>query len=145
MEDVRIFRSNEIDPLPLIGSKGTEEGWMKRVIYPQNVATKGVFFGVAEVNPGHSPHRWHNHVADKAEGYEVVYPENFEEIYYIVSGTGVVQWSTEDEKIKEEKVTAGDVVFFPAGVAKHQLLNNGTEKIVMVFCGTPTAKVTLKR
>jgi uncharacterized cupin superfamily protein len=123
MEDVKIFRSSEIDPLPLIGFKGTEEGWMKRVIYPQNVATKGVFFGVAEVNPGHSPHRWHNHVADKAEGYEVVYPENFEEIYYIVSGTGVVQWSTEDEKIKEEKVTAGDVVFFPAGVAMEVILH----------------------
>ena len=145
MEDVRIFRSNEIDPLPLIGFKGIEEGWMKRIIYPQNIATKGVFFGTAEVNPGYSPHRWHNHVADKAEGYEVVYPKDFEEIYYIVSGTGVMQWSTEDGKIKEEKVTAGDVVFFPAGVAKHQLLNNGTEKIVMVFCGTPPAKVTLKR
>ena len=59
-----------------------------------------------------------------------------------MSGSGVVQWITEDGKVKEEKVGAGDAIFFPSGVVKHQLLNNSNEKMFMVFCGYPTAKVT---
>lgn len=145
MEDVKIFRSSEIESIHLIGAGSPKGGWMKRIIYPENVVTKRTFFGLAEVNPGYSPHRWHTHTTDKAEGYEVVYPKDFEEIYYIISGRGIVQWNSEDGKINEEKVNAGDTIFFPTGVAKHQLLNNGTEKIVMVFCGSPTSKVTLTK
>ena len=144
MEDVRIFRSSEVESLPLIGFKGTKEGWMKRVIYPQNVATKGVFFGVAEVNPGHSPHRWHTHVEDSAKGYKVEYPEDFEEVYYIMSGRGKLQWKTETGEIEEEPVGPGDTIFMPVGVTEHQLLNDGDQKIVMVACGYPIPKVTLK-
>ena len=40
--------------------------------------------GVGEVNPGHAFHRWHRHITDKAEGYEVIYPKDFEEIYHII-------------------------------------------------------------
>ncbi len=124
MADIKIIRSNEVETLDLIGAGGPKGGMMKKLIYPQYVKTRGVFFGTAEINSGYSPHRWHIHTADKAEGYEAVYPEGFEEIYYIVSGSGVVQWTTEDGKVKEEKVGAGDAIFFPSGVVKHQLLNN---------------------
>jgi oxalate decarboxylase/phosphoglucose isomerase-like protein (cupin superfamily) len=83
------------------------------------------------------------HITDKAEGYEVFYPKDFEEIYHIVHGSGIIQWKTEDGKIKEEKVAAGDTIFLPVDVAEHQLLNNSTEKMFVVFCGNPTPKVTL--
>jgi mannose-6-phosphate isomerase-like protein (cupin superfamily) len=144
MEDVKIFRSRDIESRSH-PADGENAGWIKRIIYPPHIITKGTFMGIGEVNPGYSPHRWHTHTSDKAEGYEVVYPNDFEEFYYIVSGNGVVQWKAEDGKIKEEKVSAGDAIFFPVGVAEHQLFNNGTEKIVMVFGGSPKPKVTFTR
>ena len=144
MEKVKIIRGKEIEANNLPAS-GKEAGWMKRIVYPPHVVTEGSFFGTAEVNPGYSPHRWHTHTSDKAEGYEVIYPKDFEEIYHILSGSGVVQWKTEEGKIQEEKVGPGDTLFFPVGIAEHQLFNNGTDKIVLIFCGSPTAKVSLKK
>jgi oxalate decarboxylase/phosphoglucose isomerase-like protein (cupin superfamily) len=145
MKEIVVIRGDEVKRQSLPGSGGEEAGWMKRIVYPPNVISKGTFMGTAEVNPGYSPHRWHNHTSDKSQNYEVVYPENFEEIYHILSGRGVVQWKTEGGEVREEKVGPGDTVFFPAGVGLHQLLNDGKEKIVMVFCGSPTARVTIKQ
>jgi mannose-6-phosphate isomerase-like protein (cupin superfamily) len=145
MADPKIIRASEVESAQLPGAKEAHAGWIKRILYPPKIETKGVFFGVAEFNPGYSVHRWHTHTEDKAEGYEVVYPENFEEIYYIIRGAGVMQWKAADGQIiKEEKVTAGDTIFMPVGIAEHQLFNNGNEKIVIVFCGYPTPKVILK-
>ena len=141
MKDVKIVRSMDIEPNPLPGAEGNV-GWLKRIIYPPYVVSKGVWLGIAEVIPGHSPHQWHSHQkGHKFEGYEVVYPKDFEEIYYIYNGNGVVQWKTNDGKIKEEKVSSGDAIFFPVGVAEHQLFNSGTQKLSLVFCGSPTHKV----
>lgn len=113
----------------LPGAKETRAGWIKRILYPPQIETQGLFFGVAEINPGHPVHRWHTHTEDKAEGYEVVYPENFEEIYYIIGGAGVMQWKKANGQIiQEEKVTAGDTIFMPVGIVEHQLFNNGHEK-----------------
>jgi len=144
MAGIKIIRSSEVVPAPLPGTEGEKAGWIKRIVYPPQVVTKGSFLGAAEFNPGYSVHRWHTHTRDKAEGYEVDYPENFEEIYYIISGRGVMQWKTPDGKIEEEKVGPGDTMFMPVGVVEHQLLNNGQEKMVIVFCGYPTPKVTFK-
>jgi mannose-6-phosphate isomerase-like protein (cupin superfamily) len=56
-----------------------------------------------------------------------------------------MQWKAADGQIiKEEKVTAGDAKFMPVGIVEHQLFNNGNEKMVMVFCGHPAAKVILR-
>jgi len=137
MEEVKIFRLRDIESHPLAAIHSKEGGFIKRIIYPLNVNTKGLIFGFAEVNPGYSPHRWDAHIADKAPGFEVTYPKDFEEVYYIISGSGVVQWKTEDGEIKEEKVSAGDTKFFPIGVSEHQLFNNSTENIIMVYCGSP--------
>ena len=147
MVDVIIVKSEEVDATSLPGTTKEEKdaGWMKRIIYPPRVVTKGSFLGVAEVSPGYSVHRWHRHTKDQGEGYEVVYPKDFEEIYYIASGNGVVQWKTEEGKIKETKVKAGDTILLPADVAEHQLLNNATEKMSVVFCGSPPPKVTLRK
>ena len=141
MEEIKIVRSAQVESKPLPGApKGS--GWVKRMIYPPNAMTQGVFLGVAEVLPGHSPHRWHTHTVDKGEGYEITYPKGFEEIYYVVQGNGVVQWKTGDGKVKEEKVSAGDAIFFPRGVSEHQVLNNSSEKMFVLFCGGPLHKVT---
>lgn len=145
MEEIKIFRLTDIESAPLAAAPSKEGGYMKRIIFPDNVDTKGVIFGFSEIDPGHSPHRWHNHKADKGPGFEIVYPQNFEEVYYIISGSGTIQWKTEEGNIEERKVGAGDTIFFPADVGEHQLLNTGTEKITMVYCGSPivSPKVSL--
>jgi oxalate decarboxylase/phosphoglucose isomerase-like protein (cupin superfamily) len=150
MEEIKVFRKGDLNKIEsdlLPGSSDKGEGWIKRIIYPNKVNTKSVLFGIGEINPGYPYHRWHTHKSHKLEGYEVIYPENFEEVYYIVSGSGVIQYKTADGKVKEEKVSAGDTIFFPVGVAEHQLFNNGTEKMLLVFSGAPVAglKVTLKK
>jgi len=138
-----VIRAEDVKPTPPPGESGKEAGWVKRIVYPPHAETKGAFMGIAEINPGYSVHRWHRHVTDKAEGYEVVYPKDFEEIYHIIRGNGVIQRKVGEGQIIEEKVSAGDTIFLPAGVVEHQLLNNGTEKMYLVFCGTPTPRVTL--
>ncbi len=142
MVDLVIIRSAEVDSVAPPGA-GKEAGWMKRVVYPPHAKTRGAFLGVAEVNPGYSVHRWHRHTRDKAPGYEVIYPENFEEIYYVVRGSGLIQWKTEGGKIKEEKVGAGDTILLPVDVVEHQLLNSGPEKMLVIFCGNPTPRVKM--
>ena len=135
-----IIRGTEVQPVTPPGA-GKESGWMKRIVYPPQAKTNGVFLGISEVNPGYSVHRWHRHTSDKGEGYQVTYPENFEEIYYIVRGDGLIQWKTEEGKIKEVKVGTGDAVVLPVDVVEHQLLNSGPEKMYVVFCGNPTPQV----
>ncbi len=138
----KIIRPKDVKAMPLPGAGTEAAGWIKRIVYPPSVETKGAFFGIAEFAPGYSGHRWHTHVRDKSIGYEVVYPENFEEIYYIISGTGVMQWKTPDGKTEEKKVGPGDTIFMPIGIVEHQLFNDGPEKIVIVFCGSPPPQVT---
>lgn len=145
MEDVEIVRSVNIESQSLPGTPEKNAGWIKRLIYPHNVNTKGIIMGIMEANPGYSIHRWHNHIRDKSEGYEVVYHKDFEEIYYVLKGGGVVQWKTQDGKIHEEKVIAGDTIFFPIGVGEHQLLNNSNEKILVLYCGSPIPRVTVTK
>ena len=145
MVEVKIVRSEDVNSSPLPGVKEKEAGWIKRMVYPPQVATRGPFLGCAEVQPGYSVHRWHRHTRDQGEGFVVVYPKGFEEIYYIVSGSGVIQWKTEEGKIKEEKVGAGDAIFLPFDVAEHQLLNNGNEKMFVVYAGSPPPHVTFTK
>jgi len=146
MKDVQIVRSTEIHPQPLPGTSKKGAGWIKRIIYPQHVETKGVVMGVAEVNPGYPLHRWHDHIRDEAEQYELIFPEGFEEVYYIIDGSGVIQGkSAEAGKIHEEQVFPGDTVFFPAGVAKHQLFNNSDKKMVVLYCSSPMPKITIPK
>jgi mannose-6-phosphate isomerase-like protein (cupin superfamily) len=144
MAEIKVIRLDEVEAQPLPGAQNEKAGLMKRIIYPPRVQSAGVFFAYAECNPGHSPHRWHNHLSDSAKGYKVEYPANFEEVYYILNGHGKMQWKTETGKIEEEPVGPGDTIFMPVGVAEHQLINDGDKEIVMVACGYPTPKVTLK-
>ena len=101
MAQLRIVRSDEVQPQNIRGL-GKEAGQVKKII-----ATEKLFFNVDEVSPGFSPHHWHTHTKYKAEGYEVEYPGDFEEIYFILSGRGVIQWKTESGEIREQEVGPG--------------------------------------
>ena len=131
MAQLRIVRSDEVQPQNIRGL-GKEAGQIRRII-----ATEKFFFNVDEVSPGLSPHHCHQHTKYKAEGYEVEYPSDFEEIYFILSGRGVIQWKTESGEIREQEVGPGDTIHMPAGVVEHQLLNNGADKIRLAVVGVP--------
>jgi mannose-6-phosphate isomerase-like protein (cupin superfamily) len=144
MTEIRVIKLHEAESQPIPGTTDDKAGFIKRIVYPPAVVSQGTFFAYAECNPGHSPHRWHTHLEDSAPGYKVEYPEEFEEVYYILSGRGKMQWKTDTGEIEEEPVGPGDTIFMPVGVTEHQLMNDGDEKIVMVACGYPIPKVTLK-
>jgi len=137
MREVIVIKSSNIESIPLAAATGKEAGTMKRMVYPHTVGAEQLFFGIAEINPGYSPHRWHRHTYDKAAGYDAGYSKDFEGVYYIISGSGVAQWKMEDGEIKEIQVSAGDAIFFPPDVAEHQVLNNSNEKMVIAMCGSP--------
>lgn len=110
-------------------------GQVKRI-----VATDKFFFNVDEVSPGHSPHHWHRHTKYTHEGFEVEYPADFEEIYFVMSGHGVIQWKTESGETREEPVGPGDTIHMPPGVVEHQLFNNGTETVRIAVVGVPPTR-----
>jgi mannose-6-phosphate isomerase-like protein (cupin superfamily) len=136
MEQIKIIRSDDVKPQSLRGL--SEEGGQAKKI----IVTKKMFLNLDEVNPGFTPHSWHTHTSDKAEGYEVDYPEDFEEIYFIISGRGVIQWKTESGEIQEQEVGSGDTIQMPPGVGEHQLLNNGPEKMCLIVIGCPPSRIT---
>lgn len=136
MAQPRIVRSDEIQPQNIRGL-GKEAGQIKKII-----TTEKLFFNVDEVSPGFSPHHWHTHTKYQAEGYEVEYPGDFEEIYFILSGRGVIQWKNESGGIREQEVGPGDTIHMPAGVVEHQLLNKGTEKLRLAVVGVPPPRRT---
>ncbi len=136
MAQLKIVRSDEVQPQNIRG-QGKEAGQIKRIL-----ATEKLFFNVDEVSPGFSPHHWHRHTKYRTEGYEVEYPADFEEIYFILSGRGVIQWKTASNEISEQAVGPGDTIHMPPDVVEHQLLNNGSEPIRMAVVGVPPPKRT---
>ena len=136
MAQLKFVKENEVQPQNIRGF-GKEAGQVKRVI-----ATEKFYFNIDEVSPGFSPHNWHKHDKYRTESVEVEYPADFEEIYFILSGRGVVQWKTESGEIREQDVGPGDTIYMPPDVVEHQLLNNGTEKIRLAVVGVPPPKRT---
>jgi mannose-6-phosphate isomerase-like protein (cupin superfamily) len=134
--ELKIVRSDAV-PAQNIRGLPKEAGQIKRVI-----ATSKLFFNVDEVNPGFSPHSWHRHTKYRSEGVEVEYAADFEEIYFILSGTGVVQWKSESGEVRSQSVGPGDVIHMPADVVEHQLLNDGAEPIRLAVVGVPPPKRT---
>ena len=134
MAQLKIVKSDAVQPQNIRGH-GKEAGQIKRII-----TTEKLFFNVDEVSPGFSPHHWHTHTKYTANGVEVEYPADFEEIYFILSGRGTIQWKTESGEIQEQAVGPGDTIHMPPGVVEHQLLNNGTERIRMAVVGVPPPK-----
>jgi len=136
MAQLKIVRSDEVQPQNIRGF-GKEAGQVKRL-----VATGKFYFNIDEVSPGHSPHHWHQHTKYRTDTHEVVYPDDFEEMYFIVSGRGVIQWKTESGEIQEQQVGPGDAIYMPPDVVEHQLLNNGSETIRLAVVGVPPPRRT---
>jgi len=115
-------------------------GRAKRLIHPSTVGPTKLYFGVIEVDPGLSPHRWHTHTIDRGDGFEVLYTEDYEEAYYIIRGKGTMYWKAGDEE-RSKKVGEGDAIHLPIGVAKHQMTNTGRETMLMVWFATPPTRI----
>jgi mannose-6-phosphate isomerase-like protein (cupin superfamily) len=136
MAEIRIYRSQDVQPQNIRGQP-QDAGQVKRVM-----ASEKLYLNVDEVNPGYSPHRWHRHTKYESDGQSVEYAPDFEEIYFILSGTGVMQWKSEAGETLEQTVGPGDVIHMPAGVVEHQLLNNGTEPVRLAVVGVPPPRRT---
>lgn len=136
MAQLKIIEADEVKPQNIRGL-GKEAGQIKRI-----VATEKFFFNVDEVSPGFSPHHWHRHDKYRHDGVEVEYAADFEEIYFILSGRGVIQWKTDSGEVREQDVGPGDTIHMPPGVVEHQLLNNGTEKLRLAVVGVPPPRRT---
>ena len=131
MAQLKIIKADDVEPQSIRGL-AREAGQIKRVI-----VTEKLHVNVDEVSPGYSPHHWHRHTKYTADGVEVEYAPDFEEIYFVLSGCGLMQWKSESGEVQEQEVGPGDTIHMPAGVVEHQLLNNGTEKLKIVVVGVP--------
>lgn len=112
----------------------------RRMISPLVPGSKKLLLGIIYVEPGKSAHRWHTHTYDRADTFEIIYPEDFEEAYFIVKGKGTVYWKIGDE-VKQVEVEEGDAIYFPVGVVEHQLVNTGSDIMIVIYAGTPPVKV----
>jgi len=137
MTEPQIIRSQDCEPHPLHG-----EGKIKRIIYPTTVGSKKLFVGVAEVGIGEAPHVFHRHGTEIVGTTRLDYAEDFEEFYYVVSGSGTMQWILPDGSLREAAVSAGDAVYLPPGVVEHRVLNTGSSLLRVLYGGTPPAKIT---
>ena len=136
MAELKIIKGDEVKPQNLRGQPA-EAGHVKRVI-----STEKFHFNIDVISPGHSPHHWHRHTKYRTEGHEIEYAADFEEIYFVISGRGLIQWKTAGGDVKEQAVGPGDTIFMPPGVVEHQLLNNGTEDVRIAVVGVPPPKKT---
>lgn len=136
MAQLKVIKLDDIKSQNIRGL-GKEAGQIKKVL-----TTDKFFFNIDQINPGFSPHHWHTHTKYRAEGVEVEYPADFEEIYFVLGGRGVIQWKTASGEVSEQAVEPGDTMFMPAGVVEHQLLNNGTEPIRIAVIGVPPPRRT---
>ena len=121
------------------------EGALRRAIYPDLAGSQRLFVGLAEFGPGTAPHVFHRHgtevVGDPGQRRRLTYAEDFEEFYFVVEGTGELQWRTPDGRQHAEPVAAGDSVYFPPGVVEHRIFNTGTGLMRVLYGGTPPALV----
>ncbi len=136
MSELNIVKANAVAPVNIRGLPKAA-GQIKRI-----VATENFFFNVDEIAPGYSPHHWHRHDHYVHDGVKVEYPADFEEIYFVLSGNGVIQWKSAAGDVLEQQVGPGDTIHMPPGVIEHQLLNNGTEPIRIAVVGVPPPKRT---
>ena len=136
MEEPRIVRTAEAETHPLHG-----KGRIRRLIYPQTVGSRKLFVGIAEVGPGEAPHVFHRHGVERVRNVELTYAEDFEEFYFVVEGSGLMQWRHGDGVEHGVPVSAGDAIYMPVDAAEHRIFNNGTGPLRVLYGGTPPAAV----
>ena len=121
------------------------EGAIRRAIYPDLAGSKRLFLGLAEFAPGTAPHVWHRHgtevVGEPGQRRRLTYAPEFEEFYFVVEGTGELQWRFADGTVRAEPVQPGDAVYFPPGVVEHRVFNTGSGTMRVLYGGTPPATI----
>lgn len=116
MKSLIVKNLNQITPQAI--NRNNNEFSVKTII-PDNEAGK-CRVNFVEVEPGNYAYGYHYHEAN-------------EEVFYIISGTGIVR------TLKGEiTLTAGDVIYFPTGEEGAHVIRNGseTEKLVYIDFGT---------
>jgi mannose-6-phosphate isomerase-like protein (cupin superfamily) len=94
-------------------------GTLKAIFGPENVGAKNFRFSVGYFDPG--------------EGLQVhIHPES-EEVYYVISGTGVVYLGKERKQIPIEP---GISLYIDAGTL-HGVTNTGKVKLLIAFFVAP--------
>jgi oxalate decarboxylase/phosphoglucose isomerase-like protein (cupin superfamily) len=120
-------------------------GAIRRAIYPDLTGSRNLFIGLAEFGPGTAPHVFHRHGSELVgeSGYRrrLTYAPQFEEFYFVLEGSGEMQWRFDDGNIHIEPVKAGDSVYFPPGVTEHRIFNTGLATMRVLYGGTPPALV----
>jgi mannose-6-phosphate isomerase-like protein (cupin superfamily) len=120
-------------------------GAIRRAIYPELTGSRQLFIGLAEFGPGEAPHVFHRHgtevVGPPGARRRLTYAEDFEEFYFVVEGSGEMQWRFTDGRNEVQAVAAGDAVYFPPGVAEHRIFNTGASTMRVLYGGTPPARV----
>lgn len=120
-------------------------GAIRRAIYPDLTGSRRLFVGLAEFPPGTAPHVFHRHgteiVGTPGARRRLTYAADFEEFYYVVEGSGEMQWRLEDGRETVVPLAAGDAVYFPPGVAEHRVFNSGTRIMKVLYGGTPPAAI----
>jgi uncharacterized cupin superfamily protein len=130
---------------PMHGLHGT--GAIFRAIYPDLAGSRALFVGLAEFEPGTAPHVFHRHgtevVGEPGRRRRLTYAPDFEEFYFVVDGSGEMQWRLDDGRIQTEAVNTGDAVYFPPGVVEHRIFNTGGKTMRVLYGGTPPAQIEL--
>jgi mannose-6-phosphate isomerase-like protein (cupin superfamily) len=99
---------------PFITADGSE---IRELLAYRNSNIRNQSLAEATLHPGQSTQK---HYHPKAE-----------EIYYLLSGTGLMEWEGE-----KRQAVPGDAIAIPPGSA-HQITNNGSEPLVFLCCCAP--------
>lgn len=93
-------------------------GLVKRVVFPQNAGIKNAALAVCFLNPGEAI---------------ITHDHHYEEIYFVVTGTGTVRLDG-----REERIAPYHCVYIPGG-CRHGQVNDGDEPLVIVCVTSPPA------
>lgn len=132
----RIVREREYASHALHG-----DGSIRRAIYPDTVGSARLFVGLAEFGPGTAPHVWHRHASEIVGDKRLIYALDFEEFYFVVAGSGLMQWRLDDGAEQHCSVEAGDCVYMPPGVVEHRIFNSGASPMRVLYGGSPPAQI----
>jgi mannose-6-phosphate isomerase-like protein (cupin superfamily) len=138
MEEPKIVHFSDAQPHQLHG-----EGRILRLIYPATVGSQRLFIGLAVVPPGEAPHVFHRHGVEIIGDIRLEYDPDFEEFYFVVAGSGLMQWRYDDGAVTEKPVSAGDAIYMPPGCVEHRIFNSGASEMRVLYGGTPPARITI--
>ena len=112
MKELVVKNLNSIEGEKL--NKGVGNEFTIKQVIPRAEATK-CRVNFVEVEPGNQAFSYHYH-------------EMNEEVFYIISGIGIVRTSKGDINVK-----AGDVITFPTGIEGAHVIRNGSDKEKLVY------------